>query len=98
MRAGYYEWHLFIDNNLVYVFDDMEWGDFFTTEQELKDFTDTCLDLLDDEAREDDNEHTGFCDYSKTKQENKDLWLSLSLEERNAVKNAIYNAWLRYCD
>lgn len=99
VRAGYYEWHLFIDDELVYVFSDSV-NENFETRKELKAFISELMRCLDDEAREDDDSEycMGFCDYYGKRQEMKELWLSLTFKERNKVEKALYNAWLRYCD
>ena len=101
MRAGYYEWHLFIDDELVYVFGDSD-NENYNTKKQLHSYIDIVMEAIDDEAKSKDSESWGygFCGLygEDKKQENKELWLSLTPQEKEEVKKVLFNAWLRYCD
>lgn len=96
VAVGYYEWHILIDDKLVYVFGDMEWEECFLNHKELSSFINLAIDCISDEASTDENEYTGFCDRYGDMQANKELWLTLTNEEINAIKNELYKAWERY--
>ena len=87
--AGYYEWKLLVDNELLFVENDSEWSDLFTTENELKAYIDTfIIDYYDNVAR------GNFMRHEDTF--NAKLWITLCDSEIVAIKNAIYDKWLKY--
>jgi len=98
--AGYYEWRLFIDDELVYVFGDSD-NENYNTKKQLHSYIDIVMEAIDDEANSEDSESWGygFCGLygEDKKQENKELWLSLTKKERLLVKRAIFRGWKRYC-
>ena len=99
--AGYYEWKLLIDDKLVYIFGDSD-NENFNTKKELHAYIDMVLEAIDDEAKDKGNDYYGFgfCGYygNDYKQEVKELWLSLTKQERTLVKKTMFSKWERYVD
>lgn len=98
---GYYEWHLIIDNELVYVFND-GFQECFDDKTGLEAYVDLIIACLDEEAKRGEEEEkydaTSFCDYYGKRQEMKELWLSLNKKDKKQVAKIIKKAWSRYID
>ena len=97
-KAGYYEWNLFIDDEFIYVFSDSN-TECFNNLDELYDYAIDCVNCIDDEAKQNDYGESNCYGFTgEHQQKHRELWLSLTKDEKEKVIEAIIKGWSYYVD